>query len=580
MNFPRIILTTTLALAIFPGAQLPAQTPAASQPAVGQPAALPPIDKPLPFGAESLDLPGGVVTNKTSPRTADLLAAELARPGVPHHRRAELVADLAATKLPNAIGPVISAAVDTSPVVRATVAAALGELAETQPSNRALVETVGRLVVDGDATVRAAAIRSAAVVGRGDLVTAGLNDADLSVVATALTVAGADAAVGIAARIADSDASLSALAIDATARNNLATSADAITARLRATDAPLPVLVSGLRALGTLKATSHGQVVVGFLSHAHPSVRREATAALSEVLPADDARQRGIAMLADADESVRATAAVTLGRVPGAATVAPLVKALSDPYTPLHDAARQSLVAAGAPAARAAAALLDDADPRPREDGSYVLGALASREGYARHVELLKDADWRLVAQVAGSLGQIGGDPATVGPELIYMFNRAIGPDGVTDNKASPWIGTAAAHALRSGAMLGYTPTGDAGKRIISKKMMPADARAAAIWAVGIVGCTNPGPVFNSFRAILSDIEEGSDVKFEAIKAVGNLKFKPAAGLLDAAGPMEATATFAALIHWSRDRLNGTATPFIPPAEAWQANVSITDLAP
>lgn len=582
MNLCRNIFRATFTLAIMPA--LPpvavAQTPASQQSSDAALPTMPPIDRPLPYGMQNIGLPGGTPSNGTRPRTVELLAAELARPGVPSYRRADMVVDLASTKLPSARTAVISAAGDADPIVRATVAAALGEMADPSRPSAGAGDAIARLAVDSDATVRATAVRSAAVLGRADLVTAGLNDADPTVVTAALSVAGADAGAAIIAKLTGTDVAVVVLATEAAARNNLTTTADAIASNLRKEGAPVPLLVASLRALGTLKATAQGAAVVEFLAHAHPSVRREATVALSGVLPADDARRRGISMLTtDADESVRAGAATMLGRVPGVEVVAPLTKALSDPYAPLHDAARGSLVATGAPAVSAAVALLDDAEARRREDGSYILGALASREGYGRHVALLKDADWKLVQQVADSLGKIGGDGATAGPALVEMFNRAIGPDGVTDAKAMPFIGTAAAYALRSGAMLGYAPTGDAGKRIITKKMsMPADARSAAIWAVGVVGCTNPEPVFNSFRGIMADMEDGFHVKFEAVKAVGNLKFKPGMGLLVGGAQTESNPDFVALAHWATDRINGTVTPFTPLAQPWQADTNISDM--
>ena len=579
MNFSRTLLSTTLTLAILPALPALAQTPATADSTVASPSTMPPIDKTLPFGSTGLGLPVGNTINSTTPRTVELLAGELKRENVPMQRRAELISELAMTQLPSALPAVLSAAGDPSPLIRATVAAAIGSLVEHAKDSTAASEALVRLTSDGDASVRASAMRAAGALGRNDLITAGLNDADASVVAAALAVASADSSTGIVAKLTSDDRAIFVLATEAAARNNVASTADAIARRLGAEDVTIPELITGASALGTLKATSHATIVEGLLKHDHPSVRRAAVAALFGVNTTQNAQQRGIAMLADPDESVRATAANLLAKVPGPQTVGPLVKALSDPYVPLHDEARHALVAAANDAIPAAVELLNDSNARRREDGSYILGQLKSRDGYAQHVELLKDTDWLVAGQVAKSLGQIGGDSSVAGPALVAMFARAIGPSGVKDDKGGIPLADAATNALLSGAQLGYAPTGDAGKHTIRQKLtMPGNVRSAAIWAIGIVGCTNPEPVFSSFRGMIADIEDGADVKIEALKAVGNLKFKPGAGLLTSLGMMESSPEIAALAHWSKDRLSGNVTPYTAPNISWEADVSITDL--
>ncbi|HEV7302277.1 MAG TPA: HEAT repeat domain-containing protein [Tepidisphaeraceae bacterium] len=534
-------------------------------PALAKTVDLPPIDKPLPFGTDALGLPQPDRVNTTVPRTAQLLAAELKRPGQTRERRAELVSDLGATELPAALPAIIEAASDPDAIVRAAAAAALGTF-KSPESAAALV----RLATDADPTVRDNAVRSAAAVGSGDLVTAGLNDADRTVAAAALAVASADQAAGIAGQLSSEDPMLRAAAATALARAGVTAQADAI-ARLLADDSVL-VQSSAIEALGTLKATPHAQGVVDLLKHDHPTVRRYAVAALPNLLSADAARTRGIAMLSDPDESVRTAAAIALAKVPGPAAIEPLVKQLDDPYTPLHTAAREALVAIGQPASAAAMALLDHANPRRREDGSYVLGQLASHEGFERHVKLLEDADWVLVAQVARSLGQIGD--AAAGPALVTAIQRATADQIATEQK--PTAHAAATNAIVAGTLLGHEPTSAAVSKLIPQKSYSSSTRAAAIWSVGVLGAPNVDAIFGRFGGIVGDLEESSDVQMEAIKAVGNRKHEKTKGILSAAA-VQMSGDMAAAAHWSSDRLRGQVTPFEMPASTWQADVSVSD---
>jgi len=537
-------------------------------PAISSAVDLPPIDRFLPFGDNVIALPAPQRINDTSPRTVQLLAAELERPQTTPDRKTELIGDLGRTHLPAAVAPLRVAAADSDPIIRASVATALGALDDPSAS-----DTISKLAVDADPQVRAEAVRAAAALSRGDLVTKGLGDVDTQVIAAALSVAGAQQSTMLAPLIANKDEGLQILAINAAARANVASLANAVAAQL---GADVPTRVAAVQALGVLRAAGQADEILNLLADANPTVRREAINALPGVMPAAAAQAHAIHMLTDADESVRTSAALVLAKAPGPAAVAPLIKQLYDPYTPLHETARAALLAAGGAAASAAVNLLDDPDPRRREDGSYLLGMLASSAGFQRHLKLLDDPDWAVVAQAAKSLGQISNP--TVAPDLVRTLDRAMVTISHNNSQTSPAV-AAATNAVVSAAQLGYVPIGrKVSAYIFQRGVFPHSFRSAAIWAVGIVGAPDESSIFKQLPSLIEDPFDAADVKIEAIKAVGNWKFSEGGAVFDAASKFPGSNETLAIIHWSKDRINGTHTPFTLPPQVYRADTSITDI--
>jgi HEAT repeat protein len=516
---------------------------------------LPPIDKPMPFGTDFLGPVESPEVTTTSPRTVDLLAAELTQAGVTRERRARVAMDLGVTDLETAVGPLVQASGDAEPIVRSAVAAALGNL--KRPGG---VDAIVKLASDSDTGVRTSAVVAAAALGRGDLVTAGLNDADASVVSAALSVATTDQASAITARLNAPDKSTRLQAVNTVARLGLASASDEVAKQLSSDD--VAAQVAAIEALTALKASGHGDAVVGLLKHEHPTVRRAATLALPVLLSPADAQSRSIAMLADTDETVSMAAAQSLAKVPGPAAVDPLVRKLSDPYHPLRTASRAALVAIGQPAVPSAVRLLDDADPNRRIDGSYLLGMLASREGFDRHLKLLEDPNWAVVAQAAESLGRIG-DPAA-GDALVALVKR--GAETGKANALKPEtdaIWDATTNALLGAAQLGHKPIGPVAAQLIPERLtLASEVRAAAIWVVGVVGVPNLDGVVGRFPGYIGSIEETPDVKIEAVKAVGNLKYSKGLAWFKGSNPVLEEPVMLAIIHWSKDRIAGQETPF------------------
>jgi hypothetical protein len=86
---------------------------------------------------------------------------------------------------------------------------------------------------------------------------------------------------------------------------------------------------------------------------------------------------------------------------------------------------------------RLAVEMLGHADPRRREDASYILGGLAQRRGFDRHMQLLQwdfaapeKTDWAVWAQAADSLGRIGDTRAAT--RLLELVKPA--PDRAEEN--------------------------------------------------------------------------------------------------------------------------------------------------
>jgi HEAT repeat protein len=531
------------------------------------PTTLPSLDTVLPYGMNPIQLPPPVRRNDTSPRTVELLAADLARPGQTVERRTVLVTDLGSTQLPQALVPLLRAAADTDPQVRTAVAMALAELKMPESG-----ETVARLMTDEVPAVRAQAVRAAGAIGRGDLVVAGLNDANTAVVAAALTMATSDQTAGVEARLNADNQAIRVLALRAIGRIGDESAADAVAALL---SGPIPTRIAAIDALAALKATGHAKAVIYLLENEHPTVRRQALAALVDLVPAAQAQARGIAMLNDADESVRTAAAILLAKLPTADAIGPLVKALATDYPPLHEAARAALVAIGQATEPAAAGLLTNADPRRREDGSYLLGMLASHAGYDQHLQLLNDAEWLVVKQAAISMGQIGDVAA--GSALVQTVKRAIDQSTLADSPDMAIRFDAAVEALVAAGKVGYQPAGDVAAAIFPKKTTSSETRAAAIWVVGVVGVSNPDKVFGLFPGLLNDRFEAADVKAEALKAIGNRRYAKGLPLLEAAGGQFSSGSYGAVVHWSIDRIHGKVTPFVDSVLPWRADVSIID---
>jgi hypothetical protein len=141
-------------------------------------------------------------------------------------------------------------------------------------------------------------------------------------------------------------------------------------------------------------------------------------------------------------------------------------------------------------------------------------------------------------------------------------------------------MSAAMANALVSAGRLRSAAAVPEAQRIlqIDPGSCPGRIRAAAAFAIGVLGETGGGQVSaRKFLAIYDSPYEDHETKFESLKALGNLRYKPAAEQLKTISESDATPDLRWIAHWSYDRVAGVQTPYTPPTELREPPVSITD---
>lgn len=561
---------------------------------------LPNGDGRLDYGIEGLPLPPVTVVNMNSPRTAELLAKLLSGEKIAFHR-ARLVIELGQTKLPDAARPVARGLSDADALVRASACNALAMLCE--PGNAAeaarnavradatIARRLAELLKDADVTVRTCALRAGFVV-EGKAVSAGLIGTlaaadDPAMLACALELAKTpdvgDKIAGQWDRIPTHLRPNVLRAIGRCKSTGQVKMLCGVIADVQKTGASSDVdgvamMVAAAEALGDLAHADALPTLRELCGHTHATVRRAATRAMGACAPADMARAQGLAMIKDADPTVRQAAVEILTPIMSPQTVVAVSGQLGDEYAPLYAAARAALIAAKDDATRQACIersgeLLDHADARRREDGSYVLGRYRSDYRLERHLELLDHAglgnDWPLTAQVAESLGLIGRKEAISG--IRELANSATGmPD---PQSYSPAI----CKTIIAAARLGISDVLPATQRVLGADPKMADhrQRSAAAFAIGLLSKAGGAGVDN-LSALLSSPMENEDTRLEAIKAMGNLK------LPDTANRLTQVPTQGAAIVWLRQwaiaRATNTPATYEPSQAPYHARLSVTDL--
>jgi hypothetical protein len=221
---------------------------------------------------------------------------------------------------------------------------------------------------------------------------------------------------------------------------------------------------------------------------------------------------------------------------------------------------------------------------------------LRSNAAIAAHVALLtwdekdpKRTDWPLVAQAADSLGRIGDASSSAVPAaraapaalmtLIKAAPDALSalPLGAQRNAMS----SALANAMTAAGRLRDKPALAEAMRVLElgAEGSPAELRAAAAFAVGMLDPTGGNNSAGMLFDIYASEKESPATKFEAIKAVGNLRHAPSAGKLKAIMEAQPDAKLRWVAHWAYERCSGTTTPYVPPSERREPPVSITDLS-
>ena len=543
----------------------------------------------LDWGSEGLEFPPIVMINGHTPRTAQLLGAAYSNEKLVW-KRAQYTAELGLAAQQAGAVYLAEAMTDPSPLVRSEAARAAAMI-----NDASLLPEVESLLRDESAQVRREAVLAAARLARAHnnpstAIDRGLDDAQAQVVAAALEAAWAPRhAPEIARRVASLPDELKADAALALGRLKAVDQAAAILPLLKGNVLQRSAAV---RALGAMGSSAHVDSLLSMLKDPHPTVRREAIAAFAQAADAAPRQARAMEMLGDSDLTVREAAARVLTPAPSPDTLAPLAAQLEQPYAPLHDAAREALVhPANQQVQTAVSALasemLTHVNPRRREDASYILGRLRSDSSFDQHVELLQwnsedlsATDWLVVAQAAESAGLIL-DQRAVEP-LMTLVQPA--PDVVADAPAQQrnHMSLAMTNALVALARLQHKPALDEAVRIIQldpQGISPTSLRAAAAFAIGALGEPGQVPRGVSLLQIYDSVYEGRQTKFEALKALGNLRHKPsAAGLLRVAESSPAP-DMRWIAHWAYEQTSEKRVPYTPPSQLDVAPVSVSDLA-
>jgi HEAT repeat protein len=544
----------------------------------------------LDFGADGLNIPPIVVVNGHTPRTAQLLGDAYRKHDPLLWKRVQLVGELGQTGLLDAEPFLMGAMKDAAPEVRAQAARSAAMI--ERPSG-ALLANVEKLIADPEPAVRGESVLAAAKIARAqgkqcNAVDHGLADRDTLVVAAAIRSASTlQQATQIARQLASLPADLQIEAAAAIARVHATELAPSLRPML---DGDITQRIAALRALRDLGNTALVDAIAAKLADPHPTVRREALLTFGKLAPGIQREHRGIQMLADTDPTVRESAVIVLTPAPSPQAIAALAAQLDVAYRPLHAAVRQALTSPADASVRDASInlatdLLTNANLRRREDASLVLGNLRSHASFERHVSLLewdakdpKQTDWRLVAQAAESLGLIA-DARAVDPLMILAKSA---PDALADLK-QPQLNAASgamANAIVSLARLHHRDVLPEARRIlqIDPQRCPRDIRAASAFAVGILADPGKPPGIN-LLGVYDSIYEAHEAKFEALKALGNLRLPTASDRLKEISSTESTPDLRWIAHWSYEHCSGKTAPYSAPAERREPPVSITHLS-
>lgn len=531
---------------------------------------------PLEYGSAMFEIPPATESNTTSPRVVELLTEALrANPIVPH--RVELVGDLGRCGLPAALPPLISAMSDPAPAVRAEAARAAAELGDA-----AAIPALKALLADGNSNVRREAIRAGAALNDGLFVITGLKDTDESIFAAACALAtNEEHDELIAARLASTSMNARTIGVRALGRRGAVHHASVIAEQLDTTDTPL--IVAAIDSLREIKATVYLASVRRFLDHPHPTVRRAAVMSMATLGSPQDQVSIAGQMLDDPDLSVRHAAVDLVVAYPSVELIPRIVPQLGAEHRPLNGAARRALVAAAvAPMQLAidfAVSLLDDPDPKRREDGSFILGRARTEAGLERHIQLLKDPDWGVVHQAAESLGYIGSTNATTALAALVNVTKDQSDLRSIDSTKARAIGA----AFIACARLDFQPALATARPYIPDKMnCPIEIRGPAIWAAGVLGDPEDRALADAFLSVARDTSpfETEDARFEAIKAIGNQGHLTILDAMRQEGAQNPIPRLRWMAHTVADRMAGGESSYIPPSMPAVAQTSLQDKTP
>jgi HEAT repeat protein len=439
----------------------------------------------------------------------------------------------------------------------------------------AILEVRSRLA-DSDAAVRREAVLTAAELDDQIAITAALKDPSDFVKAAAIAQSTTpEQSDQIAESLPKLSPHLQVFGLNALGRMRSLRHVDVVISFLRGGPA---TRASAVHALGQMNTGEYFGLISAMMKDPFPTVRREAMLALANYAPGSQAQSLAISMLNDPDPTVREAAAIVLGIVPTNHAIEPLRLQLSDSYQPLHDAAREALAEVGSDITPIAAVMLADSNPRRREDGSFLIGACDSKISLNRHIALLDDPDWGVVAQAAKSLFRIGPPADITGPHLLGVIAR--GPDQWPAATAPGLVDAQASVFLLAGK-LRYTPMLEAERRVIpcsqNNPGAPDKLRTAAIWAIGVTASSGSRAATDVFNACKNPSQSNVAV-FESLKALANMRNAGALPLFKNWDETAGDNDCGWMAHAGYDLLTGTVTPFKLRTIIKKVELSINDL--
>jgi hypothetical protein len=105
----------------------------------------------------------------------------------------------------------------------------------------------------------------------------------------------------------------------------------------------------------------------------------------------------------------------------------------------------------------------------------------------------------------------------------------------------------------------------------------PGEVRAATAYLFGLVGDASDATTCGKLLDAYGNMFENPIVKLEALKAIGHVKFQPAADRLVKISEEEGSPELRYIGHWAYQQITGRTIPFEPPVGSWRPEVSIND---
>jgi HEAT repeat protein len=518
------------------------------------------------------DAPPALAVNQTPPRTVELLIAALAEKP-PTARRIELLRDLGASMRPEAVSTLVQTLSDQELSVRCAAAAALGALGE-----KSALAILSKASGDPEAEMRIAVLRAAGRLGDTSLSDRALQDADerVFVAACALARTGDET---IVSRLTSLSVGPRCVALRTLGSHRYAPAVQVISSELKSDS--VAVVVASIHALAQIGVAPAGLEIQQFLNHAHPTVRRAALDATMRLCDPATQRSAAKAALGDGDWSVRAAAVNIFAAHPDVAVLPQLLDQLPIADATLHASARRAIVSTAtddlSACIAAATRLLHDADPRRREDGSFLLGELKNDAMLDVHMKLLDDPDSRVVRQVARSLGQIGAKPAA--GELIKLAARFKPGDESVALDANHI--SAIAEAFIACGRLGEKSALPLANKLIPEKLStPVEIRVACIWTAGVLADAADDDTASRLITVLNDNSpfEVEQARIEAARALANQHRLASLETLRREGATHPLASLRFACHQAADALENTQTAYHPPEAPYVPDTQIQAL--